>query len=683
MEMETAHEVSRPAIPHKRQYQEGQDLNVVQISHPGVQEEGRIDGNVNEPSFKRVRGTEWPLKNDARPIGVRTVQDGYNPSRRSGSNSPRHRNRMGRPSKFLEGSLNDKPSSKPPDVFLGEEDLMEQYAKNQGAGDRDLDAMDRPNLDKARPSSMFRFGRLSRAVASALNPSTVWQGLNGIWKEKDVSNPSDNASVLEERKARAADAYVELKQNGFKGVRSFNATEPLQDLSNIDGSVWRGSQRNSFRDSAIDLEEFQMIPHGQDVGANRMEDLNSKTKSEHLASHPKHPTSRRVSSLNVFPQPLQCAKRVQSQSHLPMARVVGESPQPEMSKVLAQIRSVDPDSARSLRQQASKKDLSKQQKLSKRVSDLESKLQHARRELEQSMKDAPPVPDVPIHHGRKSFVPGALPSLPSERLLNSHGSLTAIGSVQASHGMDSLPKSQDCVASPVPENFNDSPVSPSAQLQDELFGSMSKESKSAQAHSNLFSSDPLANPGSQYVASALIAAGEASVARRRQARSRTSSRTPSGSSSKDSSLKAQGLVPPYNTPYNSPAQNESSVSVIPTVDSQTTIAPRTRSSSPFLGRPATSGVVGTRSKSSSSKRVITPVSTMLPSAKKRRVTFLLDPDTPAKDTPLQKKTSRAPLEEKPVPQQKFETKRGGMKATDNKPLPDIQNEDFEWDEDVF
>ena len=80
-----------------------------------------------------------------------------------------------------------------------------------------------------------------------------------------------------------------------------------------------------------------------------------------------------------------------------------------------------------LKRSVSKIDLKKQNKLSKRVSDLELKLQHARRELDTALIQASPMPKLGNKYERytpnstwkrSKFVPGMLPSLPSERLLD-------------------------------------------------------------------------------------------------------------------------------------------------------------------------------------------------------------------------------------------------------------------------
>ena len=114
-----------------------------------------------------------------------------------------------------------------------------------------------------------------------------------------------------------------------------------------------------------------------------------------------------------------------------------------------------PTAPGTLRKSASKKDLHKQQKLTKRVSDLEGKLSAARRELGAALgaadaTDIPPVPALPrsvsdlpstgrsthsesasyeasvgpshaSYSARTRFTKSTLPSLPSERLLQADG----------------------------------------------------------------------------------------------------------------------------------------------------------------------------------------------------------------------------------------------------------------------
>ena len=116
--------------------------------------------------------------------------------------------------------------------------------------------------------------------------------------------------------------------------------------------------------------------------------------------------SGRRSSLNLRTPSFQTLKK--ATSHIQLPSVMRHSTPLDASDVSQQVK-----------KQPSKKDLAKQQKLVKRVSNLESQLEAARQELEQSLANTPATKSVG-KTTRKTFIPGALPSLPSERLLNAH-----------------------------------------------------------------------------------------------------------------------------------------------------------------------------------------------------------------------------------------------------------------------
>lgn len=115
-------------------------------------------------------------------------------------------------------------------------------------------------------------------------------------------------------------------------------------------------------------------------------------------------TSGRRSSLNLRTPSFQTLKKATSHIQLPSVKRHST----EVS-----------DGSQQVKKQPSKKDLAKQQKLVKRVSNLELQLETARQELEQSLASTPAAKPVG-KTTRKPFKPGALPSLPSERLLNAH-----------------------------------------------------------------------------------------------------------------------------------------------------------------------------------------------------------------------------------------------------------------------
>ena len=137
------------------------------------------------------------------------------PRQKRGSNS------APRPSKFLEGSMNDRVSNKPPSPYLGEQNALEQYAAVQPASTRmsvDTDTFYDAGIESNKPSGMYRFGKAAKALASAFNPS-AWRGINSLFKEKEKHTLDPGKALMDERQEKARKAYDELKKTGFKGTQ--------------------------------------------------------------------------------------------------------------------------------------------------------------------------------------------------------------------------------------------------------------------------------------------------------------------------------------------------------------------------------------------------------------------------------------------------------------------------------
>ena len=170
-----------------------------------------------EHDSKRSRSSKWPRRKS--PEADERLSKGQR-SRRS-TMSPRQKrmsNSAPRPSKFLEGSMNDRVSDKPPSPYLREAKAMEQYAADQPASARmsvDTETFYDAGIETNKPSGMYRFGK---AIASAFNPS-AWRGINSLWKEKDKHTVDPGKALMNERQEKAQKAYAELKKTGFKGTQ--------------------------------------------------------------------------------------------------------------------------------------------------------------------------------------------------------------------------------------------------------------------------------------------------------------------------------------------------------------------------------------------------------------------------------------------------------------------------------
>lgn len=359
---------------------------------------------------KRSRAAEWPLTNTNDVSNTFSQEEETN-----GPNEKRSSAASVRPSKFQEGSMNDKVSQRPPRPYIKDDQAMENYVKSQITNHNDMDLTYDAGIEPTKPSGMFRFGK---AIVSTLNPTHLWQGINGIWKEKEKETKTvPRKDVMQERQAKAIEAYAELKKSGYKGTQMAPTQAATGDVPAIHCEDAENASRNPFRDSGIDVDEYRSFSDHKSIAQtlNFNETLKvppSKTNVR-SASPFSNASSGRKSSLHFSKPSFQNLKKVKSQIYLPSAKKPTEAPFSP---------SIETDNATTpallgngLRRQASKKDISRQSKLSKRVSNLENKLQIARQELEMSMISAPPVPEMPGTLGRKPFVPGGLFSLPSER----------------------------------------------------------------------------------------------------------------------------------------------------------------------------------------------------------------------------------------------------------------------------
>ncbi|KAL8690575.1 MAG: hypothetical protein Q9218_004009 [Villophora microphyllina] len=372
-----------------------------------------ISNGAHHPQ-KRSRATEWPLtstdESNAQPLNLRRAN-------RVSQSPARKQSRVlrPRPSKFLEGSMNDRASKKPPSIYMGDDDdAMEPY-HNQSSQDDDKVDYD-AGIETIKPSGMYRFGR---ALVNAFNPVNVWQGINGIWKDKEGQNQPDK-SLLQDRKVKAERAYAELKKNGFKGTQPFSTRAASIDSSDISRRRSQDQSSSSFiRDSGVDLDASHAPSDSKCVQPSNggSEDLlipRSSLEPRPVPSPQGQADGGRNSSLSLSRPSFQSLKKVKSHMQLPSARrkaadIVLSSP-----KIKLDLGNVN---GQALRRQPSKKDIAKQKKLSKQVSDLEYRLEAARRELQLSRGQGPDVPKIP-KSGRQPFKPGTLPSLPSESTMN-------------------------------------------------------------------------------------------------------------------------------------------------------------------------------------------------------------------------------------------------------------------------
>ena len=709
------------------------------LSHdPAAQLEATIDEDILRQagkdndlhSPKRMRAEEWPLKNSDEAAKSDLSS---RPAHRKSPSPHQKRNSLSssRPSKFVEGSMNDKISQRPPSLYIREEEAMEQYAN---ANMEDVNMVYDAGIESNKSSGMFRFGK---AIANVFSPVNVWQGLNGIWKEKEKeSQAKPEKDVL---KAKAELKYAELKKSGYKGTQNAPVRPETQEIPEFKYEDTDESRRSSFRDSGVDVDGYRSSSDRKDsdqfvISTESLKPPPPLTSGRRSASPFSDASSGRRSSIHFHKPSLEGLKRVKSQIHLPsIKRHTEDAPY---------VPSVETDdrTGAGLRREASKKDIAKQYKLSKKVSDLETKLETARRELELSIQEAPPVPSLPARVGRKKFVPGALASLPSERLLTPQNN--------SNHGAAKGNNGQVTNATNV-RSATTTTNNKCDNLQELNLEAQSENAESSeQALWNKRASDIAARNAAARDSRILEAdtkfddvleseAAKGSVSKRKGGRPRKFQEIKVSGSHDPSRVQKRPLKLYVKTPRNSPLMKKNEVPPVPAKGTEfdptkvnqakimamraipdshvpfgkawddmknlrkeyadaseadlvayvssrsvskkatdhTSLSHGDRQSSPFLGRPGSTSPMKTRTRAS--KRGISPPPPSVSSAKK------FHRDLAAEKSPTSANDDIPPAEEDA---EVFATKaplETTARASIDKPLPDIKGNEFEWDDDVF
>ncbi|MCJ1229801.1 hypothetical protein MMC12_006471 [Toensbergia leucococca] len=332
---------------------------------------------------------------------------------------PRHHGRFTksfRPSKFIEGSMKDRTSMRPPKVYTGEQDEQitaglptsrPRHHKRHSFDDggKFYDA----GIDTSKPSGMYRFGK---AIANVFN---------GIWKEKD-EHTIPAQTIFQERQVKAEKAYAELKKTGFKGMQGASVLRSSEDIPAVKyEDVNSDAQPALHRDSGIDVDGYRSSSERKRDGLifdtdEALVPPPAITGFGHSTSPTSEASSGNRSSLRLRKTSFHSLKSVRSHLQLPSTKRKSTQLEP------ASPAGSNTPNGQLLRSEPSSKDLAKQQKLSKKVSDLENKLEVARRDLRLVMGDRSSNSTYPIKIRAKPFQPGALPSLPSESILNGRNS---------------------------------------------------------------------------------------------------------------------------------------------------------------------------------------------------------------------------------------------------------------------
>lgn len=367
---------------------------------------------------KRRRSNDWPLPDESADYGAqdRRTHRGENKNRsvsgtsyrasprasprgslaslrarHAAASGPTPRRPRGRTSRFVEATMNDSISERPPSIYF-----RDQEHKQSG----------NPN----RSSGIFRFGK---AIASAFNPFGGW----GRTPE-DAPNKSPQKDAIN----RAEEAYAELKRAGYKGTNKGYYTQTHGINTSLADQTWQSIQNK--------------MEHGSPIKSPCRE---SSDRDGHILPARSGSSASKRASL----QDLRLPKSLFHKTHQ----------SPSASTAICCDGFSDDFEPAGIRKQPSRRELSRQTKLLKKVSNLEDKLQRARRELREltGNEEWTPVPTPqpkvlntemdPASFPRK-FVPGALPTLPSERLLDQQAAENAAAGYDTEN-VTALPSMED------------------------------------------------------------------------------------------------------------------------------------------------------------------------------------------------------------------------------------------------
>nr|OQO21485.1 hypothetical protein B0A51_13616 [Rachicladosporium sp. CCFEE 5018] len=356
-----------------------------------------------------------------------------------------------RESKFLEGSLTDKPSDQPPSVFTRMirtdsgniklvDNLMSDYHEEaEGGGSTSyrvsehieaLPSMPPPRLTRdPAPANPGIFSRLSRTFGISMHPVKMWKD---VWNETKEELTQKNLADLERKRLMKEEAeakYAQMKSTGgftFKPVFNFTNSESTTPRDSgvsmsTEGVAQDARDSHNTRDS-LDTKHVPSYNYRLTLATDDSQPREHMQPASMIKTIKSRLHFKRPSLANMRGD----LKRMASSNDL-LAPVdpsqIGRDPSSSVSPVKTDMESVDS----ALKRPTSKLDLRRQHKLSKRVSDLEVKLRNARVELDEALVEASPMPTLKGRYAkftsgttlkRPKFVPGKLASLPSERLLD-------------------------------------------------------------------------------------------------------------------------------------------------------------------------------------------------------------------------------------------------------------------------
>lgn len=339
-----------------------------------------------------------------------------------------------RRSRFVEASMSDSISEKPPSVFI--RDLGRGDGRSSSSSSSAISTTNHnitSSGQQQRQSGIFRFGR---TLVSAFNPFGGLRGnVSEIWKGlPDTNNNSSNNKAQKDLlMSQAEKAYAELKKSGYKGTVKGSYIQQSQSQSghtnmnmDIPDQTWKVIQEkmdynNNNSNKASGRHERQnpaVLSRLQQQTESRLMDRKEATVTVTAIPIPV-PTFSHLELGTSLRSSFQDLRRAKS-SIIPSIKRQ-DTPATDIKQPSTATEDLE-NAATQVRKQKSRKDLLRQAKLLKQVSNLEDKLEKAKRELRELAHDDDD--GIPRSCTRK-FVPGCLPSLSTERFFERHHQLSS------------------------------------------------------------------------------------------------------------------------------------------------------------------------------------------------------------------------------------------------------------------
>lgn len=394
------------------------------ISGTGEEEEDSGEDTSSTHTPKRRRSNDWPLQSSRTNSPPRSMR------KREGQSSRRHRptsaTRKRGESRFIEGSMHDRVSEQPPSAYIGEEEgsgkclqediedaeqgLLKKKNRDSHLTNNSISSTGTDNSVKSKQSGIFRFGK---AIASIFNPM-MWGSGSGTEDGKGIAAPASERDDKDALKLAGEKAYAELKKSGFKGTSKGENSHARNES---------GAQEPHHSGTINDVYKTPKGRVGFGSTVSLREGLSAFAKSSHKDTKTPFKTPAesptKLEPVTSIKTSFSDIRKVASFTR-PSSRHGSDSPAPAGKSDIGETTN-----RQHMSKKQSRKDLKKVKKLSKHVSDLEGQIEKAKRELRDltggdevhTAAHKPPSPSIENNRKNK-FQPGALPTLPSERILH-------------------------------------------------------------------------------------------------------------------------------------------------------------------------------------------------------------------------------------------------------------------------